>query len=313
MTALKLLLVLVFLSVYPYSVLAVDPDLYLPTKQVAELKGYGPNALFDPSDVVVVGDEVFVMDGVNNRVVVFDRKGNVLRTFGQKGPGGDHLNQPLGITADKRGRIYVADSQNHRIQVFSRAGQWLKSIPLVPFKSKAFPADPTDLVVDEPNRRMVIVDNDNHRLLVYSLKGKFLASWGAVGLGREQFRYPYSIDMDKKGMFYVCEVINTRVQVFDKDGGFGFMIGEWGVRKGQFYRPQGVALDKKGRVFVTDAYMGVVQVFDSNDGHLVGILANSKGKRYNFNVPTGLAFDEENNLYLVEMAEHKVRVFKLLF
>ena len=313
MTLFNLFLLLVFLLFQPHRPMAAERGIYLPTKQIAVLRGHGNQALFNPSDVVVVKDEVFVMDGVNDRVVVFDKKGKVLRTFGRKGPGGDHLDQSLGIAADRKGRIYVADSRRHRIVVFTREGRWLRSIDLVPFKSRVFPADPTDLVIDGPRRRMVIVDNDNHRLLVYSLSGKYLASWGTVGLGREQFSYPYSIDMDKRGRFYVCEVMNTRVQVLYGDGTFASMIGEWGVRRGQFFRPQGVALDRKQRVYVTDNFMGVVQVFDFHDGHLIGILADSKGKRYNFKVPTGLAFDDENNLYLVEMGEHRVRVFKLLF
>ncbi len=313
MVALRFLLILFFVLAQGNIALASDEQsLYLRTRQIAVLQGHGDNAMFQPSDVVVSGQEVFVVDGVHNRIVVFDKKGHFLRTFGRKGPKGDQLKQPLGIAADKAGYIYVADSQNHRIQIFSRQGRWLRSISLAPYKTASFPADPTDLVVDEGNHRLVIVDNNNHRLLVYSLNGKFMKSWGEVGLGRGQLRYPYGIDMDKNGNFYVCEVLNTRVQVFDPQGGYGPIIGEWGVEKGQLYRPQAVALDRKGRVFVADAFMGVVQIFDQS-GKLIGIMADSKGKRYNFNFPTGLTFDADNHLYLVEMRTHKVRVFKLLF
>lgn len=285
--------------------------LFLPTREVAMLAGHGESALFQPSDVTVSGGEAFVMDGVNNRVVVFDTKGFFKRTFGARGPGGDSLDMPLGIASDRQGNIYVADSRNHRIQVFGRNGDWKQGIRLRP-DSYGFPAEPSDLVVDESRSRLVIVDNESHRLLVYGLNGTFMKEWGTLGYNRGEFRYPFGIAMDRDGFFYVCEAINTRVQVLDREGGFDHMIGEWGVKKGQFYRPYGVAVDARGLVFVSDCFMGVVQVFRPN-GELVGILADNNKKRFNFNVPANIAFDEDNKLYLVEMGAHRVRVFKLLF
>jgi len=135
-----------------------------------------------PSDVAVSHDHrVYVADGVNQCVKVFDENGKFIRAIGAKGDGPGGLLSPLGIAIGNDGKLYVADSGNHRIQVFTASGLPDQTIP-IPSTQGAAPPDPVDVAVDDREQRLYIVDNDNHRIAVYSLaQRRFLSSWGRRG------------------------------------------------------------------------------------------------------------------------------------
>ena len=143
-----------------------------------------------PSDVAVGRDgDLYVLDGVNNRVVVFNATGEFRFQFGSQGSNLGQMFFPLGITTTPDGKVYVADSGNHRFQVFSPDGKAIKAIPL-PSSNSGAPPDPTDVKVDTVRGQLYIVDNDNHVIHVYSLANdSFEQVWGGPGQGRRQFRY----------------------------------------------------------------------------------------------------------------------------
>ncbi len=307
----------------------------IPCRHLFNITGIDGKNFNQPSAVDVFKDRVIVLDGINGRVAVFKTDGTPLFYFGKKGQEPGEFKSPLGLTVDTRGRIYVADTGNHRIQIFDPNGRHLSSFKLAPWgqaynlpensqkngnsyatklkeEGYGFPSDPTDLVLDEKNKRLFIVDNDNHRIIVYTLDGKFVKEIGEVGFENGQFRYPYSIVIDKKGMFYVVDVLNTRVQVFNNEGLFVRNIGEWGIEKGQFFRPQGIAIDNKGRIFVTESYqkIGVIQAF-TEDGTFLAILGDKSRKKLSFSVPADISFDEQNRIYICEMYDSRISVYQI--
>ena len=259
-----------------------------------------------PSDAAVgPNGDLFVLDGVHQRVVVFDAAGSFRRQFGTQGSDPGQFLFPLGIATAPDGKIYVADSGNHRFQTFTPDGQPLNAVSL-PDAESGMPPDPTDTVVDAARRRLYIADNDNHRILVYDLaNSRFESVWGRPGQGRRQFRYPFLIDLSNDGYLLVVESINTRVQVLNPDGKFVRFIGAWGVKAGQLFRPKGVAIDNN-HVFVTDSYLGSVQVFDLN-GVSLGPLTDMAGVPLKFTTPTGIAIDaKRRRLYVVELKANQV-------
>jgi DNA-binding beta-propeller fold protein YncE len=265
----------------------------------------------EPSDVAVSrSGQIYIVDGVNNRVVVSNKRGKVLFTFGKKGSGKGQMLFPLGIFVDSAGNVYLADSGNHRIQIFDPFGKYKAEINIPPFEG--IPADPTDLTVDESGNRIFIVDNNNHHILVYDLNSLALIdTYGTPGIEKRQFRYPFLISSDKDGYLYIVDVINTRVQVLNSDGKFVQFIGGWGVKKGEFFRPKGVALDSTNRVYVSDGYMGVIQVFKPN-GEFDSVLSNTdKLEVKKFKTPVGIYIDSNNRLYVVEMFANRVGVYSI--
>ena len=259
-----------------------------------------------PSDAAVGRNgNLYVLDGVNHRVVVCDAEGQIQFQFGSRGSGLGQFAYPLGIAADPNGNIYVADSGNHRFQVFTAGGRPVEAVPL-PAAASGIPPDPTDVAVDASRQRLYIVDNDNHSIHVYSLADhRFESVWGSPGQDQRQFRFPFLIDTSLDGYLFVVEPINTRVQVLNAEGKFVDFIGGWGIKPGQLFRPKGVAVCSD-RVYVTDSYLGHVQVF-GRDGKFLGVLADAAGSPMSFVTPTGIALDtKRNRLYVVELKAHRV-------
>ncbi len=259
-----------------------------------------------PSDAAVGPDgDLYILDGVHHRVVVYDPEGTFQFQFGSYGTKLGQLHFPLGITASPDARIYVADSGNRRVQVFASNGEPLDVITLPSVPSGA-PPDPTDVVVDPARARLYVADNDNHYILVYSLASRsFEAVWGGPGQGERQFRFPFLMDLSLQGYLLIVEPINTRVQVLNPGGKFVNFIGGWGVKPGQLFRPKGVATCED-RVFVTDSYLGSIQVFDMS-GSFLGVLADNAGLPMKFLTPTGVAVDvKRKRLYIVELKANRV-------
>ena len=267
--------------------------------------------LSQPSDVAVSKDgSIYVVDGVNNKIRVFDQNGQSRFSFGKAGSGAGEFKNPLGIDIDLSGRVYIADSGNHRIQVFDPQGNFIAAIKLP--ATQKHPADPTDVVVDESRNRCYVVDNDNHYILVIDLSTlKLIQTYGAPGAEKRAFRYPFMIALDTEKYLYIVDVINTRVQVLNPEGLFVTFIGGWGVEKGEFFRPKGVAIDKNNRVYVSDSWMGVIQAFDSIGGFYAALGDRSQGKIKRFKTPVGIFIDTRNRLYVVEMFANKVSVYRL--
>lgn len=264
-----------------------------------------------PSEVSVGKDgRVYVVDGVNSKIKVFDRNGKYLFSFGRPGAANGQFNSALGIDIDTAGRVYIADSGNHRVQIFEADGTFIRQIPIPPAAKHA--ADPTDVAVDEDRNRCYVVDNDNHRILVYDLATLAQnAIYGGPGEGRRAFRYPFLIALNKEKELHIVDVINTRVQVLNPEGLFIKNIGGWGVEKGNFFRPKGVAVDRDNRVYVSDSYLGVVQVFGP-DGEFYAALGDAAGGVLKkFTTPVGLFIDDGNRLYVVEMRANKVSVYQI--
>ncbi len=73
--------------------------------------------------------DIFVSDGhggaTNARVVVFDRDGRFLRTWGTRGSGPEQFGEPHGILVDPDGRVLVADRSNGRVAVYTQDGTLL--------------------------------------------------------------------------------------------------------------------------------------------------------------------------------------------
>ena len=107
----------------------------------------GEIPLNQPTAVSVGSDNrIYVLDGVNNRVAIFDIDGKYLFSFGSEGSGKGEFNLPVGMTLDKNNDVYVADTRNHRIQVFNSEGKFNRL-----FKLSGPPAytkpDPTALLI----------------------------------------------------------------------------------------------------------------------------------------------------------------------
>jgi len=61
---------------------------------------------------------LYIVEGLSGVVQVFNRQGQLLYYFGQRGTGFGDFQLPTGLFIDSRDHVYVVDSYNHRVQMF---------------------------------------------------------------------------------------------------------------------------------------------------------------------------------------------------
>jgi len=192
------------------------------------------NGMFrQPTDVTWDSQgNIFISDGyVNSRVAKYDRNGDWVKSWGEKGSKDGQFDTPHAIAADARGNIYVADRGNRRIQVFNSDGAYQRSISVtgVPVPPGAKPAigDPiaaeatgtqapgapwTLCITPPPNQVLFTSDSYPGRIYKLSLDGTLLGVLGTSGKQPKQFGWIHAIACPSDHELYVAELLNWRVQ-----------------------------------------------------------------------------------------------------
>jgi hypothetical protein len=75
-------------------------------------------------------ENLYVLDRVNARVVVFDSTGRFVRMFGRRGRGPGEFGAPQHITTTASGEIAVTDVGNRAVLVFGADGRFRRNIPI---------------------------------------------------------------------------------------------------------------------------------------------------------------------------------------
>jgi len=155
---------------------------------------------------------VFVLDGLGNRIEIFQRHGTFVRAFGKQGKGDGEFSDAGGIAVTDS-EVFVADSLNHRIQVFDTDGKLLRKFGSEGKAEGQFRC-PTKLCVDDSGH-LFVNDAGNHRIQVLKLDGTFISAFGEEGKGIGQFKRAQGICFDNIGRrLLVADEINHRVQVW---------------------------------------------------------------------------------------------------
>lgn len=87
--------------------------------------------LFQPNDVLVTKDHIFVAEGHSSaqgahaRISRFDKAGRFQKAWGTKGAGKGEYDQPHALALDSKGRLIVGDRSNNRLVVTDQDGTWL--------------------------------------------------------------------------------------------------------------------------------------------------------------------------------------------
>jgi len=92
-------------------------------------RGKGPGEFNLPRDLAIGRDgQLYVVDGGNFRVQVFDAAGRYLHAFGTVGKQLGNFARPKEIAADREGNVYVVDTAFGNFQVFNAEGDLLMFI-----------------------------------------------------------------------------------------------------------------------------------------------------------------------------------------
>jgi len=107
-------------------------------------EGKAEGEFYYPTDVHLTSDKIYVADAYNNRVQVFDHKGQFLQTFGKE----EKMNAATGITVSDT-EVFVTDFENDRILIYTLDGNLSQIID-------ANVSKPTDLIL---NKGLLYVTN----------------------------------------------------------------------------------------------------------------------------------------------------------
>ena len=89
-------------------------------------RGDGPGQFNLPRDIAVGRDgRIYVVDGANFRVQVFESDGTFVKTFGSIGVYPGHFSRPKGVAVDPDGNVYVTDTAFGNFQIFNADGELL--------------------------------------------------------------------------------------------------------------------------------------------------------------------------------------------
>ena len=254
-------------------------------------------------------DQVYVLNRGEHPVIMFDREGNLIHSWGE-----GFFARAHGCCVGPDNSIYCTDDQNHIVAKFTRDGQLLMSLgaagrasdtgyvrtfdfweSLAKIVRGAPPFNRPTGVSLSPRGGIYVSDGyGNARIHKFDADGKLLLSWGEPGGKPGQFRLPHSVRVDKNGCVWVADRENHRIQVFDADGKF---IASWT----DLVRPTDICIDKDETVYVTELAHRI-SIF-AYEGELLARWGNTEtaADKALFIAPHAIAVDSIGDMYVGEV------------
>jgi len=162
-------------------------------------------------------DRVYVFNRGDHPMIVFDRDGNYLRSWGE-----GLFARAHGLHIDADDNLYCNDDGDHTVRKCSADGKVLLTIGLPHKPALYMSGEPFHRCTHKalsPKGEIYVSDGyGNARVHKYTPDGKLIASWGEPGSDPGQFNIVHNIATDVDGFVYVADRENHRVQVFDGNG-----------------------------------------------------------------------------------------------
>ena len=197
--------------------------------------------------------------------------------FGGYGTGPGQFMWPMSCALDRDTNVYVSDEYLDRITVFNKDGEYV---------SHWGTSGSGDGELDRPaglairDDILYVVDSRNHRVQKFTLDGQYLSQFGSFGSGDGELNTPWGICLDKDGNVFIADWRNDRIQSFTADG-------RWLATFGQAGQPGG------GDATIAREHGGIRVV-----NRPVGL----------FNRPTGVAVDNDGDIYVADWLNNRVQV-----
>ncbi|MFQ5880361.1 MAG: peptidyl-alpha-hydroxyglycine alpha-amidating lyase family protein, partial [Dehalococcoidia bacterium] len=250
-------------------------------------------------------DNVYAFTRGVHPVLVFDRQGSFLRSWGE-----GLFSRPHGIHIGTDDFVFCVDDGNHTVRKFTPEGRLVMTIgserqPSPKWGGKPFNR-PTHVAVSPTTGELYITDGyGNSRVHKYTPDGRYLFSWGEPGIDPGQFICPHNVVVDEDENVYTADRESHRIQVFNAKGQLQAI---WQ----NIHRPDGICMDGEGNFYIGE--LGPIPGLDDCPGlgHRLSIY-NLDGKlltRFGdpeegegpgqFIAPHGVAVDSRGDLYVGE-------------
>jgi len=253
-------------------------------------------------------DHVYVFNRGRNPMMIFDRYGKFLDTWGA----GDYL-RPHGVHVTPDGDLLLVEDAGHTLKKTSKNGDVKYTIgthrePSAWQEGSPFNR-PTDAYVSPVSGDIFVTDGyGNSRVHRFKPSGEHVASWGEPGTGPGQFSLPHNLVVLDDGRVVVCDRENFRLQVFTENGEF--------IEQVHLHRPQAICVGNgdDNAIYVTESRPPVVQegvpglglcvrVMDQQFNEITSFGAGTSGAAPDqFISPHGIATDSHGAVYVAEVS-----------
>ena len=250
-------------------------------------------------------DRVYVYTRTNHPLMVFDRNGNFIRSWGE-----DILKDAHGICIDAKGDMYIVDRASQVVLKYTADGKkvwevgnrgkpsdtgYTQENPKVTHAAGPF-HHPTDIALSASGDVYVSDGYRNARVHKFTPDGHLLFSWGEPGNGPGQFNLPHSV-WEAKGLVYVADRENHRIQVFTPGGNYR---DTWTG----FIQPAKIFVDAHDIMYVAEL-QGRISIVDLKGKVLARWGGPSPEERKaepgKFFAPHGIWADKHGDLYVSEV------------
>jgi hypothetical protein len=265
------------------------------------------------ADVAAVGvdrqDRVYAFNRGQHPMVVFDRDGNFLRSWGE-----ELFHRAHGVHMAPDDTLWLTDDGDHTVRHCTQEGKVLATIGVPgaprPYMSGEAFHRCTHTALSPAGDLYVSDGYGNARVHKFSPDGRPLLSWGEPGTDPGQFNIPHNICCDADGWVYVADRENHRVQVFD--GG-----GRYETQWHNMHRPSGLFLERgpHPRFYVGEIGGGLgvnydmpnigprISIYDAHGKNLARLGHRPAGlEQGQFMSPHGLAVDSRGDIYVGEVS-----------
>jgi len=120
--------------------------------------------------ISIFNDRVFILDGRQSKILVYDLSAKYLYSIGRPGQGPGDLEHPSDFFITDKEEIYVLNSMAKTIEVFTLKGDFIKRIEI---------KMPKELYYSYPS--MLLVDDDNEIDIAYSLSPNLIDAYDENG------------------------------------------------------------------------------------------------------------------------------------
>lgn len=334
-----LTVIVITMAILPANVYAQNATAYSYTisvdgKWMRTQDAYLPGAILlkeselkKPEDILIHKDKIYIVDTGNHRIVISDKKGNILSVVGE-----EELDQPTGIFVNDAGEMIVADYGLEKVAVFSPEGKvtrWYER-PNSPIFGKTTNFKPRKVVSDKRGNIYIVSEGSYDGIIQLSKDGEFLGYFGANLTGKSVVeaiqdivftqeqkaklfnRIPKTfgnVTIDAMGMVYSItpSVKGNAVKKHNVSGKQTLYEAGKMVDEDNFVD---ITAGKYGQIYaVTET--GLVYEYDST-GSLVfsfGGRAISTERNGLFTVASGISVDENDYLYILDKERGIVQVF----
>lgn len=169
-----------------------------------------------PAYIAIDGDtgRIFVSDGVEHNIAIFDKEGTLIKKFGERGNQPGQFFAPQGLAIGPDHRLYVADMLNARVQYFDLEGNYLDTFGIRGDQIGQF-ENPKDLAFDSEGN-LHVVDGRRSELLTFTGEGELLLVTGEGAASTSEFGFtaPRAIFIDKNDRIYISESVGRRFSVW---------------------------------------------------------------------------------------------------